>query len=345
MTSQRALSLSLLSLVVGGTAILSGCKAVDRTLSNVAVNAIERRVTPELIRFDDVDMMCTFATGNAPLISGGVRALYGDPAFLEAVLFQTSSVCAENQAISEELRSIRAAREKRIEEAQDARISQKRLLERTARRQLIAFERMTGRIESEYRVKFGAKCPQFKNDYHELMYLLGTIAGLQAVVNDIAAEQAVGVSTEIAPKSERALRCLSNAKWWGAPTAARAVIWNILPGGSEGKDVWGTFQQSMIIGEMQGVRISHTLYALSALSIDDQPRFRDAVRRFANPIKSFKPNDEFRVVDSLSGAIMGNLSDRYWTENTGTRTPVGGLGKFWDDKPASSGAGVNLDDL
>jgi len=345
MKSSRAFSLSLMALVVGGTAVLAGCKAVDRTLSNVAVNAIERRITPDLLRNDDVDMMCTFATGNFPLISGGVRALYGSPELLEAVLLQTSSVCAENQAIEAELRSIRAARDKRIEEAQDARINQKRLLERTARRQLLAYERMTSYLEAEYRIKYGSKCPQFKKDYHELIYLLGTIAGLQAVVNDIAAEQAVGVSTEIAPKAERALRCISNAKWWGAPTAARAVIWNILPGGSEGKDVWGTFQQSMIIGELQGVRIAHTLYALSALSIDDQPRFRDAVRRFANPIKGFKSNQEFLVVDALSGAIMSNLSDRYWTENTGTRTPMGSLGKFWDDKPASSGPAVNLDDL
>jgi len=210
---------------------------------------------------------------------------------------------------------------------------------------LLAFERMTSYVETEYRIKYGSKCPQFKKDYHELIYLLGTVAGLQAVVNDIAAEQAVGVSTEIAPKAERALRCISNAKWWGAPTAARAVIWNILPGGAEGKDVWGTFQQSMMIGELQGVRIAHTLYALSALSIDDQPRFRDAVRRFANPIKAFKQNEEFKVVDALSGAIMSNLSDRYWTENTGTRTPVGSLGKFWDDKPTSSGPSINLDDL
>jgi len=345
MTSLRAFSLSTLAIVVGGTTVLTGCKAVDKTAANVVVNVVERRITPDLLRNDDVDLMCTFATGNYPLISGAVRALYGSPEMLEAVLLQTSSVCSENQAISEELRSIRAAREKRIEEAQDARIAQKRLLERTARRQLLAFERMTSYVETEYRIKYGSKCPQFKKDYHELIYLLGTVAGLQAVVNDIAAEQAVGVSTEIAPKAERALRCISNAKWWGAPTAARAVIWNILPGGAEGKVVWGTFQQSMMIGELQGVRIAHTLYALSALSIDDQPRFRDAVRRFANPIKAFKQNEEFKVVDALSGAIMSNLSDRYWTENTGTRTPVGSLGKFWDDKPTSSGPSINLDDL
>jgi hypothetical protein len=343
MFSQRVLSISMLCLALGGSVVLSGCQAVERTATNAAINAIERRVSPELLKPDDVDLMCTFATGNAPLISGGTRALYGDPSYLETVLFQTSAVCSESKAIEEELRGLRAAREKRIEEAQDARIAQKRLLERTARRQLLAYERMVGRTEEVYKVKYGAKCPAFKREFDELIYLLGTISGLQAVVNDIAAEQSVGVSTEIAPKAERALRCISNAKWWGAPSAARAVIWNILPGGTEGKDVWGTFNQSMVLGEIQGIRLAHTLYALSALSIDDQPRFRDAVRRFAN-VKNFKQNTDFRIVDGLSGAIMTNLSDRYWTENTGTRTPVGSLGKFWDEKSSSS-TGVNLDDL
>ena len=31
-------------------------------------------------------------------------------------------------------------------------------------------------------------------------------------------------------------------------------------------------------------------------------------------------------------------------ENTGKRTPVGGLGTFWDDA-ASSGPAINIDDL
>jgi len=153
----------------------------------------------------------------------------------------------------------------------------------------------------------------------------------------------VGVPTDIAPKSERALKCISNAKWWGAPNAARAVVWSILPGASEGKDVWGTFRLSMLIGERQGVRLSHVMYGLSALAVGDTTRFRDATKRFAN-VKDFKPSEQYALVEGISVAVMTNLSDRYWTENVGTRTPVGSMGKYWDEEAAMP-AGMNVDDL
>ncbi|MFN7506234.1 MAG: hypothetical protein ACK5Q1_11825, partial [Limnobacter sp.] len=158
----------------------------------------------------------------------------------------------------------------------------------------------------------GEGCPEFQRDFDELTYLLGTVAGLQAVVNDIASQQMVGVPTDIAPKSERALTCISNAKWWGAPNAARAVVWSILPGASEGKDVWGTFRLSMLIGERQGVRLSHVMYGLSALAVGDTARFRDATKRFAT-VKDFKPSKQFALVEGISVAVMTNLSDRYWS--------------------------------
>ena len=37
-----------------------------------------------------------------------------------------------------------------------------------------------------------------------------------------------------------------------------------------------------------------------------------------------------------------NISDRLWTQNAGTRTPLASLGKFWDDKV---GGDVNADEF
>lgn len=61
-------------------------------------------------------------------------------------------------------------------------------------------------------------------------------------------------------------------------------------------------------------------------------------------MKDFKSSQQYALVDSLAGAVMLNLSDRYWTENVGTRTPVNSMGKYWDEEAAMP-AGMNVDDL
>ena len=343
MIRQRVLRQVSLGALLGISILFTGCAKIQGAATNLAIGIVEDNVIPPQLEINDVNLACSFATGNLPLISSATRAFYGDPSLIETLLYTSSAACSEAEMINEELRSMRAQRENRLDEATDARILQKRLLERTARRQLLAHQRMVAKLEDKLNFKYGETCPKFNRDFDELAYLLGTLAGLQAVINDIAAEQAVGVPTDIAPKGDRAMKCLSNAKWWGAPKAARAVVWNILPGGADGKDVWGTFNLSMAQGERAGVRLPHLMYALAALSKDDKPRFRDALKRFAN-VKEFRQSKDYRLIDEIAAQTIQNLSDRYWTENTGTRTPIGSLGKFWDEK-ASSSLTIDADEL
>ena len=49
------------------------------------------------------------------------------------------------------------------------------------------------------------------------------------------------------------------------------------------------------------------------------------------------------MIDAIAEILVTGLSDRLWTENTGKRTPLNGLGTFWDD--ASSEPKMNIDDL
>ena len=309
---------------------MGGCALIESNVSGTTLSILEDGFTPPTLQTRDVEMACSFATVNGPLV-GAARNFYGDPSLMEAVLMSSAGVCSENQAIAEEMRYMRAAREKRADEAQDARIAQKRLLAVAAERQYTAFYRMRSKIEQKYFIKYGSECPRFKRDFDELVYLLGSVAGLQAMQNDIAAQQVVGVPTDTAPLVERAMNCLDNAKWWGAPEAARAAVWAILPGGSEGHDVKGTFENSMKIGEAKGVRLSHVMAAVAYQSLDDKAAVRQTIKRFtAN--KDFKPNPDYRLIDAISQSQMVNVSDRLWTQNAGTRTPVASLGKFWDDK-------------
>ncbi|MDO9234893.1 MAG: hypothetical protein Q7U28_02520 [Aquabacterium sp.] len=309
---------------------MGGCALIEANISGTTLSILEDGFTPPVLQGSDVEMACNFAMVNGPLI-GAARNFHGDPSLMEAVLLSSAGVCSENQALTEELRYLRAARDKRADEAQDARISQKRILAIAAERQYTAFFRMKTKMEQKYFFKYGTDCPRFKRDFDEVAYLLGSVAGLQAMQNDIAAQQSVGVPTDTAPLVEKALVCLDNAKWWGVPNAARAVVWTIIPGGSDGKDVKGTFDLSMRIGEASGVRLAHVLVAVAAQSSDDQATIRKTIKRFSN-IKDFKPNTQYRLVDAIAQSQLTNISDRLWTQNAGTRTPISSLGKFWDDK-------------
>lgn len=322
----RLLALTTLAL---STLTMGGCALIESNVSGTTLSILEDGFTPPVLKMSDVEMGCSFSMVNAPLV-GAARNFHGDPSLMETVMMTSAGVCSENQAISEEMRYLRASRDQRTDEAVDARISQKRLLAVAAERQYTAFFRMRTKLEQKYFFKYGAECPQFKRDFDEMVYLLGSIGGLQALQNDIAAQQSVGVPADVAPQVERAMNCLDNVKWWGAPQAVRAVVWSIIPGADEGKDVLGTFETAMGIGERKGVRLAHVMAAIASQSTDDKARLRSVIKRFATADK-FVPNTDYRLFDSIAQSQMLNISDRLWTQNTGSRTPIASLGKFWDD--------------
>jgi hypothetical protein len=317
---------------------MSGCALIESNVAGTTLSILEDGFTPPVLEGSDVETACMFSNVNTPLV-GAARNFYGDPSLMETVMLMNAGGCAETQALDAELRYMRAAREKRADEAQDARIAQKRAQALAAERQYLGYVRMRNAMEQKYFIKFGETCPRFKRDFDEIVYLLGSVAGLQAMQNDIAAQQSIGVPTDIAPIVEKALKCLNNEKWWGAPNAARAAIWSLLPGASEGKDVKGTFEHAMRLGEAAGVRLSHVMAAVAAQSMDDKAQLRELMKRFVS-VKDFKPNPKYRLIDASAQVQMLNISDRMWTQNTGTRTPIASLGKFWDDK---AGADIDAD--
>ena len=329
MTSRMPRLLTLLA-VATSALTLGGCALIESNVSGTTLSILEDGFTPPTLEMSDVQMVCTFSAVNTPLV-GAARNFYGDPSLMETVLLSSAGVCSENAALDEEMRYLRASREKRSDEAIDARVAQKRLLATAAERQYTAFFRMKTKLEQKYFIKYGKSCPRFKRDFDEMVYMLGSVAGLQAMQNDIAAQQTVGVPTDTAPLVEKAMGCLDNNKWWGVPRATQAVVWSIIPGGSEGKDVAGTFESSMALGEKMGIRLPHVMAAVAAQSADDKARLRSIIKRFSS-VPKFKPNSEYRLLDAIAESQITNMSDRMWTQNTGTRTPILGLGKFWDDK-------------
>lgn len=99
------------------------------------------------------------------------------------------------------------------------------------------------------------------------------------------------------------------------------------------------------MGEKSGVRLSHALYAVAAQASGDKDKLRDALRTYGRSIEEGKPvNEKFQLIDAMSRQMVRNIADRYWTENTGTRTPDDGYTHFWDET-ATDDSGLSLDNL
>ena len=234
---------------------------------------------------------------------------------------------------------MRSVKDGRVSEAQDARIEQKRWSAVAAQRQFKAYNHM---VESFGNVKDG-ECPKMKTDFDEMVWMVGNISGVQAVLNDGASDGAVGVPRDIAAKVERNMKCLDNDKWWGVPRGTRAAVWNLLPMlAPPNADAWAELEASAKSGFDSGIRLGSALYAMSAFSKGNDERLRKAVRDYAANDNNLDP--DYALLDAIAGFIILGISDREWTENTGKRTPIGGIGTFWDDQ-SKSGSSVNIDDL
>jgi hypothetical protein len=329
--------LSILGLGIAGLA-LSACSTVSRTVSTKAIDVVEASVAPAGLQLADVDMACSYALTSVPLLDAS-RAFGASPALVNAVLLMTAGVCADARAADEELRYLRAFRSKRLEEAEDARAAQKHWARVAMERQLASFGLMRAAFEGQRGYTYGRGCPRFRRDFDELAYLVGSIAGTQAVLNAATSQRGSGGILDIPPQVEAAMACLDNAKWWGGPEALRAVVLSILPGGAQRPELAAMLERSMARGERDGVRVAHVMAAIAASAADDDQRLRAVIKRFALT-SGVVPNPRYRLVDAMAEGYVQSSSDRLWTRATGSRTPAGGLGRFWDDKADS---GVDVD--
>lgn len=340
MTFRPARSARVLAVLLSASmlTLLSACSPY-KIAGDQMIRFSKHEMVPYLLTFDDTQMGCASGEALTPLLMT-FEAVGSDPNQLAIMVYVAAGMCAETAALEEELRYLRAAGQGNVQEAQDARIAQKRQHELAARRQYTAYQRFSKHYGEMPQGKCSAK---LRDDFDQLMFLVGLVAGVQSALNDAQSGQAVGVPRDIAAKVERMAACVDSNKWWGLPLGIRASLWNILPMlAPEGSKPMETLARVAKQGERQGVRLGHAMWALSAYGNGDKELTKNIIRDFAAAGRTAKLDPNFRMLDEMAKHMLLAMSDRLWTEATGTRTPVGGLGTFWDDKPKSAG---NIDDL
>ena len=315
-----------------GIVLLSGCSSVVyKVTGDTMTNNGEDVMVPYLLTTDDAKIACASGEALTPLLMS-FSTVTTPPDQLEVLLGLVGGTCASQRAIQLELEYSRYSGEKRITQAQDARIQAKRWHAIAAARYYASYKALVRALGEP-----GDDCPLFDNDFEQLIWMIGSVAGLQAALADVQANMAVGVPFNVAPKAERGMACLDdqkhNRKWWGLPKAIRSSLWTIVPGVTpEGVDPWAELDKARQLGMDEGVRLPSALDALVSYNDSNMQRVRNIIREHANSVQSTASNREYRMLDVMASDLLLELSDRLWTENTGHRTPIGEYGSFWDDK-------------
>ena len=318
---------------------LSTCSVVYKNTGDVLIGFAQDETVPYVLASNDVELGCAMSKAFTPFILSFSRVT-AHPNELSIMLYLLAGSCSEFMAWEEDLRYLRALYSKNVPEAEDARIAQKRFMTQAARRHLAGYQSLVLAIAEP-----GGACPDFDSDNAELYWLLGLLDGLQAMLNDLASEGIANAPLDIASKVGRGSACLDNEKWWGLPKAIQAAIWVNIPNDKPADvDPLNVLDQSLQIGIKQGVRVSQVLAAKVHMGLGNIEQVKSIIRSHKKAIVNTPSKPEFRLLDELATVQLLAISDHLWTEATGKRTPISGLGTFWDD-PKGAVDTINIDDM
>ncbi|PTQ89181.1 hypothetical protein [Agitococcus lubricus] len=317
-------------------AILTTACSPNRFIGNKVVHNTVENVLPEVMKSDDITMVCHSNESFSPLMMSFARAGV-DTNMILAFSYSGSSACIERQAAEKEFWSTQAEQQGWTDIAIDARIAQQLLNKEAGVRQVRAYQHAATYFQNQYRYEIGeGKCPAFKNDSEQLLLLVAATASLQALQNDVASGRLVDFDMAIPPKIGRAMSCLDNQKWWGEPLAVQASLRVILPkDAADEAQGWQQLQEATDIGLQTGVRLSHATYAVVAYAKDREDYLRDALKRYeAIPAQAL--SSQYRLFDEMAGLQIRRIADRLWLKHERRRAPTQNFSKFWDEKVAPS---------
>lgn len=318
---------------------LSACSTIYRPTAWFAYDYTKSYAIPYTMQTSDVEAACTMTGAMLPTMMSFTE-LTSDPDKIAVSMYMLMGSCSEHQAVEEVLSYARALKSQDINEAKDARIREKRAYALTTARQYSAYKHMV----AEFGEPGGKQCPKLKKK-DEIFWMMGNLSGLQAVMNDLKSQSTVNVPKDIAMKAVRGMQCLDNQRWWGLPQALDAGISVMMPDDDEDSaDPWQAMQEAADIATESGVRLTHAIQVVMADSASETERLKDAIRAHAQSLETTPSNPKYQLIDLMATRQIQAISDRLWTEATGSRTPMGELGTFWDDvkEPTTE---FDIDDL
>ena len=326
MNRSSLFGLSLLLLAI------TGCShnPVSVTTGYVLEGIVENKTFPYVLAQNDPDIACNLGQSFEYFL-GSINDMTDSKNSNDPMIPLLSSLCSEDKAREEELRSIRALRKHDIEEAKDASIIQKQWLAKTAQRRLDSFNIGMNVYEFES-TSNSPECPTFHNDRDEMSFMLSITMGSLAIKNDAESGMLVGVPRSMASSILSAANCLDNEKWGGAPQALQALLWQLLPNKkptSITQSNWEILEYASRNTVTAGNHLGSALHAITAEISGNKEQLYKALDLYKETAgHQVFTTGEFLLVEKVSTSFVQDISNALWTSEVGYRTPLEELGSL-----------------
>lgn len=327
--NHNGISLSRIIGICIALTMLAGCSVnpLHRITGDVMTGYAQAENTPYVLAMSDVGKACSLGESVDPLLYSFSRVTE-EPAKTGTLLSVLAGICMEQEAFEQELRYLRADYQGNTKELRDAREAMQRRYGVTAERRERAFNRMLTAFN--YEPTPDAACPQLHSDQDEITFLVGLLAGAQAVLDDGKARGRADVSRRLAAQVERSTYCVSNRKWAGIPEGLRATIWVLLPDlkpEEVSADTWEVLARNRKLGVEKGLRIPAALELMMAENVGRDQTIAEVLAYLEETSGDFEIWKRYQLADHVAMRIAWAVSDRFWTREHGYRTPENRFGE------------------
>lgn len=240
--------------------VTAGCSTIYKPVGGTLNAYAEDVAIADFLTYKDVDMLCEAGGSLAPLINS-FKDVGTQTQKTMSTLFLLGGFCAEQQAHDYEVAQLLADQRGDYKEAKNLAVLKQRALAKAAYRQYLSYQNAI----DVYRPGKQSQCPTFSQSQDELIFLLGNLQGVEAILNDGKSGSLANVPKNIANDIYRSMDCISNVKWWGVPQSVQAALLGFLPNldREKAKNIDSILQVSIQMGRNRKTPLSETI-ALAA---------------------------------------------------------------------------------
>jgi hypothetical protein len=322
----------MLRLTLVTTAFLAqlGC---GKTVDKMAL----RKPIKQAMMESDLDAACTSARALTALTQS--LAKKSPPRRALAVLETTAGICAEQKLWEAEL--VKERRKRHVEGVADVEsVSDAKQLEQRYRAEASARMWRGFQHADAHFGPIGEQCPKLRNDEDEFAFMLGLLAGANAMLYDQSSGGQIGVPTNVVARVGKGAMCLDDDKWWHIPAAITAGWWSMVPGTApEGVDAWDALERAAAASDATGIRIARALQVVLTANAGRDDEVRHGIASFAAARAAVEPLADYTLLDIYAMRHVLQQSDVMWIRERGSRTAR--LGELPVEEPKGGDQGLS----
>ena len=208
--------------------LLAGCSVLYKPVGGTLNAYAEDVALSDFLTYQDVDLLCESGGSLLPLINS-FKDVGAKTHKITTTLFLLGGFCAEQKAHEFEVLQLIADQAGDYTGAKNYAVLKQRELAKAARRQYASYQNAVTIFPSDKSANGEAACPTLAEKQDELIFLLGNLQGVEAILNDGKSGALANVPKNIVNDIYRSMDCISNVRWWGVPQAVQAALLGFLP--------------------------------------------------------------------------------------------------------------------